>query len=129
MDYSLPGSSIHGIFQARVLEWGAIAFSLSSCSLQKTIKLGPKFKCHAQSHSTGKTSSSEVERPPALQLRVWSPNWQHQHHLVFVYLFWLHWVSVAAHGVALVAVSAGCSLLQCTSFSLQVASLVVEHGL
>ena len=25
MDYSLPGSSIHGIFQARVLEWGAIA--------------------------------------------------------------------------------------------------------
>ena len=28
MDCSLPGSSIHGIFQARVLEWGAIAFSI-----------------------------------------------------------------------------------------------------
>ena len=27
MDCSLPGSSIHGTFQARVLEWGAIAFS------------------------------------------------------------------------------------------------------
>ena len=27
MDCSLPGSSIQGIFQARVLEWGAIAFS------------------------------------------------------------------------------------------------------
>ena len=27
MDCSLPGSSPHGIFQARVLEWGAIAFS------------------------------------------------------------------------------------------------------
>ena len=27
MDCSLPGSSTHGIFQARVLEWGAIAFS------------------------------------------------------------------------------------------------------
>ena len=27
MDHSLPGSSIHGIFQARVLEWGATAFS------------------------------------------------------------------------------------------------------
>ena len=27
MACSLPGSSIHGIFQARVLEWGAIAFS------------------------------------------------------------------------------------------------------
>ena len=29
MDCSLPGSSDHGIFQARVLEWGAIAFSVS----------------------------------------------------------------------------------------------------
>ena len=28
MDCSLPGSSIHGIFQAGVLEWGAIAFSV-----------------------------------------------------------------------------------------------------
>ena len=28
MDCSLPGSCIHGIFQARVLEWGAIAFSI-----------------------------------------------------------------------------------------------------
>ena len=27
MDHSTPGSSIHGIFQARVLEWAAIAFS------------------------------------------------------------------------------------------------------
>ena len=27
VDCSLPASSIHGIFQARVLEWGAIAFS------------------------------------------------------------------------------------------------------
>ena len=27
MDCSLPGSSVHGIYQARVLEWGAIAFS------------------------------------------------------------------------------------------------------
>ena len=27
MDYSPPGSSVHGIFQARVLEWGAIAYS------------------------------------------------------------------------------------------------------
>ena len=26
MDCSLPGSSVHGIFQARLLEWGAIAF-------------------------------------------------------------------------------------------------------
>ena len=31
MDCSLPGSSIHGIFQARVLESDAIAFSISRC--------------------------------------------------------------------------------------------------
>ena len=32
MDSSLPGSSVHGIFQARVLEWGAIAFSSARCA-------------------------------------------------------------------------------------------------
>ena len=32
MDCSPPGSSVHRIFQARVLEWGAIAFSDGDCS-------------------------------------------------------------------------------------------------
>ena len=32
MDCSLLGSSVHGIFQARALEWGAIAFSTSFLS-------------------------------------------------------------------------------------------------
>ena len=32
MDCSLPGSSVHGIFQARVLEWGALAFSVFKVS-------------------------------------------------------------------------------------------------
>ena len=32
MDCSLPGSSVHGIFQERVLEWGAIAFSMDFTS-------------------------------------------------------------------------------------------------
>ena len=40
MDCSLPGSSVHGIFQARVLEWGAIAFSENSA-----IAL-PFLECH-----------------------------------------------------------------------------------
>ena len=30
MDCSIPASSVHGIFQARVLEWGAAAFSITS---------------------------------------------------------------------------------------------------
>ena len=38
MDCSLPGSSAHGIFQARVLEWGAIAFS--TYTLANARKLG-----------------------------------------------------------------------------------------
>ena len=39
MDYSLPGSSIHGIFQARVLEWGAIAFSEFVCKTEVIVYL------------------------------------------------------------------------------------------
>ena len=38
MDCSPPGSSIHGIFQARVLEWGAIAFSVHHNKLWKILK-------------------------------------------------------------------------------------------
>ena len=37
MDCSLPGSSVHVIFQARVLEWGAIAFS--KCVVEQTAKV------------------------------------------------------------------------------------------
>ena len=35
MDYSLPGSSVHGILQARILEWVAISFSIMDKSLSK----------------------------------------------------------------------------------------------
>ena len=36
MDCSLSGSSIHGIFQARVLEWGATAFSKAkTCTINR----------------------------------------------------------------------------------------------
>ena len=37
MDCGLPGSSVHGIFQARVLEWGAIAFSVVLISMVQLI--------------------------------------------------------------------------------------------
>ena len=37
MDHSLPGSPVHGIFQARVLEWGAIAFSCHALVFTKWI--------------------------------------------------------------------------------------------
>ena len=47
MDCSPPGSSVHGIFQARVLEWGAIAFSLwlIRCILKKYIEYVNSIYC------------------------------------------------------------------------------------
>ena len=51
MDCSLPGPSIHGIFQARVLEWGAIAFSETM----------PRH-LHSISPATGPTCSQPVTR-------------------------------------------------------------------
>ena len=54
MDCSLPGSSIHGIFQARVLEWGAIAFSIR---LAGVLNCGewerPQFGSYCQTVSGG----------------------------------------------------------------------------
>ena len=42
MDYSPPGSSVHGIFQARILEWVAISSSRgSSRSRDQTLGLNP----------------------------------------------------------------------------------------
>ena len=43
MDCSLPGSSIHGICQARVLEWGAIAFSALLPESDPNSKLAPMY--------------------------------------------------------------------------------------
>ena len=47
MDCSLPGSSVHGIFQARVLEWGAIAFSMTNLdSILKSRDITMSTKVH-----------------------------------------------------------------------------------
>ena len=52
MDCSLPGSSIHGIFQPRVLEWGAINLvtSLKALSPNTVTFLGPRVRSHLNSH-------------------------------------------------------------------------------
>ena len=47
MNCSLPGSSLHGIFQARVLEWGAIAFfrhDLNQIPYDYTLEVTNRFK-------------------------------------------------------------------------------------
>ena len=61
-DCSLPGSSVHGIFQARVLEWGAIACSssnsFSSVQFSRSVmsdSLPPHESQHARSPCTSPT--------------------------------------------------------------------------
>ena len=44
MDCSPPGSSVHGIFQARILEWGAIAFSIYHSYSVKPFKASFRFR-------------------------------------------------------------------------------------
>ena len=47
MDCSLPGSSVHGIFQARVLKWVAIAFSVTNLdSILKSRDISLPTKVH-----------------------------------------------------------------------------------
>jgi len=41
MDYSLPGSSVHGILQARILEWVAISFSMAALRDSKPLGVSP----------------------------------------------------------------------------------------
>ena len=56
MDCSLPGSSVHGIFQARVLEWGAIAFSetlgMHGIKLSSSVSSSDTFHFYKQTLST-----------------------------------------------------------------------------
>ena len=53
MDCSLPGSSINGIFQARVLEWGAIAFSTSHLQILENGPLQRSLQNHVKGESCG----------------------------------------------------------------------------
>ena len=65
MDCSLPGSSIHGILQARVLEWGAIAFSGEALYSQ-------------QKQDRELTVAQMVKNLPAMwDTRVQSLDWEH----------------------------------------------------
>ena len=54
MDCSPPGSSVHGIFQARILEWGAIAFSVLGAEDTAKVKssMGNQLRCSRSSRKT-----------------------------------------------------------------------------
>ena len=59
MDCSLPGSSVHGIFQARVLEWGAIAFSKLARYSHCQMRPGRSWKQRMLSVNLGKKDTLE----------------------------------------------------------------------
>ena len=80
MDCSLPGSSVHGIFQARVLEWGAIAFSVSH--LGSPLKHSPSISISTPLHYSrpslsptikwGSSNSSLCDRSLRISSRIWT---------------------------------------------------------
>ena len=62
MDCSPPGSSVHGIFQARVLQWGAIASSAMAMSLskfQETVKDREPWRVAVHGVSRSRTRPSD----------------------------------------------------------------------
>ena len=79
MDCSLPGSSVHGIFQARVLEWGAIAFSDTQMShKEKILNLIITRKCKVKEiQSWASLVAQLVKNLPAMwETWVQSPDWK-----------------------------------------------------
>ena len=67
MDCSPPDSSVHGIFQARALEWGAIAFSrATSSNLKGTAQVC--FMAFLYKHSWTKVWDNSLSAPPTLWL-------------------------------------------------------------
>ena len=63
MDCSLPGSSIHGIFQARVLEWDAIAYEVREIVQETRVKTIPmEKKCKKPKWLSGEALQIAVKR-------------------------------------------------------------------
>ena len=65
VDHSLPGSSVHGIFQARVLEWGAITFSAPPRVTEIKTNGNKWDLIKLKSFCTVKETISKVKRKPS----------------------------------------------------------------
>ena len=72
MDYSLPGSSVHGIFQARVLKWVAISFSRGSSGprdqTQVSHIVGRRFTVWAMTNLDSILKSRDIALPTKIHL-------------------------------------------------------------
>ena len=86
MDCSLPGSSVHGLLQARALEWGAIAFSfltptcvLSSCCLvtQLCLTFCDPMDCSSSVHGISQVRILEWVAISLSRGSSWPGDWTH----------------------------------------------------
>ena len=69
MDCSPPGSSVHGILQARILEWVAIPFSRGSSQPSDRTQVSPALQADSlPSEPPGKTHQSEWSSSKSLQI-------------------------------------------------------------
>ena len=152
MDCSPSGSSIHGILQARILEWNAIPFSRGSSLLRDRTQLsctvGRFFTIWANRKALTCTQPCSEQWKTQLEKQQADPSYCEAYgpvtmwegfFLNFIYfIFWLWWVFAAACWFSLVGVSRNYSLLQCAGFSLSCwgsqalgmqASVIPEHRL
>ena len=140
MDCSPPDFSVHGIFQAGILEWGAIAFSGGEWGSSKekcqtigklgSLELFPKSNGnHRKKGLKQKSDRSDFNRYEIVTGSKWNGGGSKTGDL-FVYCLWLCWVFVAAAlQLCLVVVSRCYFLIVIRGLLMVVASLVAEHRL
>ena len=74
MDCSPPGSSVHGIFQARVLEWGAIVFSERFFTTETFLRASIMARLRFHSQMTQAKMASLMSRKPCLVFFLQGPS-------------------------------------------------------
>ena len=116
---SPPGSSVHGIFQARILEWVAIPFSRGSTQL----RIKPASLAQAGGFfTTVPFGKPIIHRKSLINLSPFK--------FCVIYLFTFACAgSLLLHGLSLVVASGTCSPVARCELVIAVASLIAEHSL
>ena len=85
MDRSPPGSSVHGVFQARVLEWGVLQDLIGSVSLPGSNCIVP-LNLHSQGKKQKRIQVKRAHQPACL-----IPNLEFENLIILLCLiFWFH---------------------------------------
>ena len=88
MDSSSPGSSVHGIFQVRILGWVAISFSRGSCQLRDQTQVS-RISCRDKQIHYHCTTWAKMEKAKYSHTNVWLlcySLWKHRHFLTRQYI-------------------------------------------